>query len=199
MIFIKNIIRYRGGNLKLIVGLGNPGDEYKNTRHNVGYMVLDHFASLINMEFNKEKFNGSYFDVTIDGEKVIFLKPLSYMNLSGEVVVKFINFFKIDVNDILIIHDDLDLDIGKYKLKYKGSSGGHNGLKNIELHLKTNVYKRWKIGISNDKRMETKDYVLGKFNQEEKNKIDEIIKISDTLIPDFLKLDFDRLMNKYHN
>lgn len=199
MIYINNIMGYRGGKLKLIVGLGNPGREYENTRHNVGFMVLDYYSKLINKEFNKEKFNGVYFDTIINGEKVVFLKPLSYMNLSGEVVYKFVDYFNIDISDIMIIHDDLDLEIGKYKLKYKGSSGGHNGLKNIELHLKTNIYKRWKIGISNNKNIDTKDYVLGKFSKDDKELLNEIIKLSSSLIPDFIDLDFDKLMNKYHN
>lgn len=185
--------------MKLIVGLGNPGNEYENTRHNIGFMVLDYYSSLIKKDFNKKKFNGLYFDTVINDEKVIFLKPLSYMNLSGEVIYNFANYFKIDVSDIFIIHDDLDLEIGCFKLKYKGSSGGHNGLKNIELHFKTNEYKRWKIGISNNKTIDTRDYVLGKFNSEELEKIKAIIKLSDNLIPDFIKLDFDKLMNKYHN
>ena len=120
--------------MKLIVGLGNPGNEYKNTRHNIGFMVLDKIADKLNESFNKENFSGKYFMTNINGEKTIFLKPQKYMNLSGEVVRDFVNFFKIDINDILIICDDLDTQVGTYRLRYKGSSGGHNGLKNIELH-----------------------------------------------------------------
>lgn len=185
--------------MKLIVGLGNPGQEYENTRHNIGYMVLDYYSSKINKNFEREKFNGKYYDTVINGEKVIFLKPLSYMNLSGEVIIKFVNYFKIDLNDILIIHDDLDIEVGKYKLKYKGSSGGHNGLKSIESNLKTSEYKRWKIGISNNKKIDTKDYVLGKFSESELQLINPIIELSSHIIPDFVNKDFQFLMNKYHN
>ena len=134
--------------MKLIVGLGNKGKEYDNTRHNIGFMALDRILEEYNLVLNKEKFNGLYIDTVINGEKIIFLKPLKYMNLSGEVIKKYIDFFKIEISDILIISDDMDLDIGRYKLRYKGSSGGHNGLKNIEQNIGTNVYKRLKIGIS---------------------------------------------------
>ena len=114
--------------MKLIVGLGNPGKEYENTRHNIGFMVIDNY--LKNEKF-KTKFNGMYLKKVINNEEVIFLKRLSYMNLSGEVVKKYVNYFKINLSDLLIISDDLDMPCFKIKLKYKGSSGGHNGLKNI--------------------------------------------------------------------
>lgn len=184
--------------MKLIVGLGNPGGEYENTRHNIGFMMLDAYAKNKNLVIDKKKFNGSYCDTILNGEKVILLKPLSYMNLSGEVVRRFIDFYKIDISDILIVHDDLDLKVGNYKLKEKGGSGGHNGLKNIELHLNSQNYKRLKIGISNDKTKDTKDYVLGHFSLEE-NKIyqtlsEKVIK----MIDDFLLEDFAILMNQYN-
>ncbi|MEI3507990.1 MAG: aminoacyl-tRNA hydrolase [Bacilli bacterium] len=137
--------------MKLIVGLGNPGKEYENTRHNAGFRFIDSYAKAKNLSFNKEKFNGLYTDFLQNDEKIILLKPQKYMNLSGEVIKTYLDFFKIKVNNMLIIVDDLDTEVGKIKLRYKGSSGGHNGLKNIENHLKTQDYKRLKIGISNDK------------------------------------------------
>lgn len=185
--------------MKLIVGLGNPGKEYQKTRHNIGFMVLDYFAERNNLDFSKNKFNGNYTEFKIENEKVLLLKPLSYMNLSGEVVKKYVDFFKIPVSDILIIHDDLDINIGKYKLKEVGSSGGHNGLKNIELNLGTNKYKRMKIGISKDKNIDTKDYVLGKFSNEDLLILDNIIKKSENIINDFCKVDYNKLMNKYNH
>ena len=133
------------------------------------------------------------------GEKILLVKPLSYMNLSGEVVGKFVNFFKIDINDILVISDDLDLEVGRIRLRSKGSSGGHNGLKNIALHLNTEDFKRLKIGISNNKLIDTKDYVLGKFSKEDKETIEKMKPTIDELLEDFLNLDFDRLMGKYNN
>ena len=124
--------------MKLIVGLGNPGKEYENTRHNIGFMVIDNY--LKNEKF-KTKFNGMYLKKVINNEEVIFLKPLSYMNLSGEVVKKYVNYFKINLSDLLIISDDLDMPCFKIKLKYKGSSGGHNGLKNIIQNINTEEFK----------------------------------------------------------
>ena len=184
--------------MKLIVGLGNPGDEYKNTRHNTGYIFIDDFAQKNKVTIDKKKFNGLYTELNIDGEKVILLKPLSYMNLSGEVVIKYVNYFKIDIKDVLIINDDLDLPVGKIRLRETGSSGGHNGLKNIALHLKTENFKRLKIGISNNKDIDTKDYVLGGFSKEERETIEQMKGEISNLLRDFVSLDFDRLMNKYN-
>ncbi len=184
--------------MKLIVGLGNPGNEYENTRHNMGFILLDFFAEKHNIKINKEKFNGLYAQTTINGEKVILLKPLSFMNLSGEVVEKYVNFYKINIDDILIINDDLDLNFGRIKLKMAGSSGGHNGLKNIILHLNTENFKRLKIGISKNKLIDTKDYVLGKFKKEELDCLDELkIKINN-LLDDYFEMNFEKLMCKYN-
>ena len=184
--------------MKLIVGLGNPGKEYENTRHNMGFIFLDNFAEVHNTNIDKEKYNGLYSQTIINGEKVILLKPLSYMNLSGEVVKRYVDYFKIDVNDILVISDDLDLTFGKIRLRPDGSSGGHNGLKNIALHLGTEKFKRLKIGISNDKSIDTKDYVLGKFSKEEKEKINNLKEEISNILFDYLNTDFDKLMCKYN-
>lgn len=184
--------------MKLIVGLGNPGKEYDRTRHNMGFMALDYYVNKNNLPNFKEKFNGLYIDCIIDGERFILLKPLSYMNLSGVVIKKFVDYFKIDIQDILIICDDLDMPIGKLKLKYQGSSGGHNGLKNIEENIGTREYKRLKLGIGNDKEISTKDYVLSKFNNQQLKIIDEQIELVSKIIDDYFILSFDKLMNKYN-
>lgn len=184
--------------MKLVVGLGNPGKEYENTRHNIGFDVIDSYLKRLNADANKNKFDGLYTEVNINGEKVIFLKPQKYMNLSGEVVRKYYDFYKINIDDILIIHDDLDQLVGKIKLKQNSSSGGHNGIKNIELHLGSKDYKRLKIGISNDKSINTKDYVLGKISKNERKILDESIDVCCSIIDDFFKLSFDELMNKYN-
>ena len=181
--------------MKLIVGLGNPGKEYENTRHNIGFMVIDNY--LKNEKF-KTKFNGMYLKKVINNEEVIFLKPLSYMNLSGEVVKKYVNYFKIDLSDLLIISDDLDMPCFKIKLKYKGSSGGHNGLKNIIQNINTEEFKRLKIGISNNLNIDTKSYVLSKFNQEELEKLHKKFEITNNIINDFINLDFEKVMSKYN-
>jgi PTH1 family peptidyl-tRNA hydrolase len=185
--------------MKLIVGLGNPGREYEKTRHNIGFMTIDKYADKLGVSITKDKFNGLYGETNISGEKVILLKPQSYINLSGEVIRKYVDFFKINVEDILIIHDDLDLAVGTYKIKQKGSSGGHNGLKNIELHLGTQEYKRIKVGISNNKMMDTKDYVLGKLSKEDSDKIEEVKDIVMDILDDYFKMDFDSLMAKYNH
>ena len=185
--------------MKLIVGLGNPGKEYENTRHNIGFMTIDKYANKLNLSIIKNKFNGLFIDTIINGEKTILLKPQAYINLSGEVIKKFVDFYKIDIEDILIIHDDLDLEVGTYKIKQKGSSGGHNGLKNIELHLGTQDYKRIKIGISNNKKIDTKDYVLSKLSNEDNKRLEIVENIVMDILDDYFKLDFNTLMNKYNH
>lgn len=184
--------------MKLIVGLGNPGKEYEKTRHNIGFMCIDRITEYFNVNLDSKKFEGLYTQIYYQGEKVILLKPLKYMNLSGEVIRDFIKFFKIDINDILIICDDLDTHIGTYRFKCQGSSGGHNGLKNIQLNLSTQQYKRLKIGISNNKLMDTKDYVLGKFKDDELSIIEKILDEIPHMMIDYLSLTFDKVMNKYN-
>lgn len=184
--------------MKLIVGLGNPGKEYENTRHNMGFMFLDYYLNEYSLLCTKEKFGGMYIYSKINGEKVIFLKPLSYMNLSGIVVKKYIDYFKIDINDILILCDDLDLDLGRVKLKYKGSSGGHNGLKSIENNIGSSEYKRLKLGIGNNKNTETKDYVLSKFSNDDLKIIDSEKLLVKQIIDDYFSITFEQLMSKYN-
>ena len=185
--------------MKLIVGLGNPGGEYNNTRHNIGYMYLDSIAKDKGLVFEKEKFNAKYTEYNYKGEKILLVKPLSYMNLSGDVVRKYIDYFKIDIDDVLIIHDDLDMHFGRVKIVYDSSSGGHNGIKDIENKLGTHKYARLKIGISNNKNIETKDYVLGKFSDIELKELSMIYGKLSSLIDDFCDISLDRLMSKYNN
>ncbi len=185
--------------MKLIVGLGNPGKLYEKTRHNIGFAVLDELARHFNIEFKKVKYGGKYLCTVIDSEKVILLKPQKYINITGEVLVKYVNYFNIDVADILIIHDDLDLETGHFKLKTKGSSAGHKGLKNIEQNLGTQEYNRLKIGISNNKNIETKNYVLGRFGKSEKEIIDSVIVIAKNIALDFISSDIEVIMNNYNS
>ncbi len=184
--------------MKLIVGLGNPGKEYENTRHNIGFMALDKLSQSLNINIDKNKFDGLYGEKIINDEKILFLKPQKYMNLSGEVVRKYVDFFKIKIEDILIINDDLDLPLGKIKIKFQGSCGGHNGLRNIEQHLSTDKYKRIKIGISNNKLFDTKDYVLSKFNKEELEILNKTIDIIPQIFDDYINYSFDKVMSKYN-
>lgn len=186
--------------MKLIIGLGNPGNEYINTRHNIGFGLLDFIAHKNNFEFKiDKKFNASSCYLSIRGEKVILVKPLSFMNLSGNVVSKYANFYDVNSRDILVIQDDLDMTFGKVRILYGSSSGGHNGIKSIIDGIGTKEFVRLKIGISNNKLINTKDYVLGKFNKEEIEKIDDIYLKLEDIINDFVLLDVDKLKQKYNN
>lgn len=184
--------------MKLIVGLGNPGREYECTRHNVGFMVIDKLIEYYNCDNMKNKFGGLYSETTINNEKVIFLKPQEYINLSGIVIKRYVDYFKIDISDILVINDDLDLKTGNIKIKMSGGSGGHNGLKNIEFCLETKDYKRIKIGISNNKQIDTKDYVLGKIDDDDMKLIKSIVEMFPTIINDYFNMSFSNLMTKYN-
>ena len=184
--------------MKMIVGLGNPGKEYENTRHNAGFIVIDNYAKRNNITSFRKKFNGLYAKFTHNNENYILLKPLSYMNLSGTVVKRYASFFKIKPEDILVIHDDLDLPVGKIKIKFKGSSGGHNGIKNIIDNLKTEVFPHFKIGIGKDENIPYLNYVIGKFSKEDLDKINKILEFSSDVINDFLDYDIEKVMSKYN-
>ena len=185
--------------MKLIVGLGNPGKEYTNTRHNVGFNFLDYCVESFKITDSwTKKFDGVYLQTTIGKEKVIFFKPHTFMNLSGIAVHKIMDYFKIDISDLLIVSDDMDLLIGNYKLKLKGSSGGHNGLKNIEEQLGTSNYKRLKIGISKNSDGSSKDYVLGNFSSSERDILTHLFQDLEVVLKDYLVLPFEDLMSKYN-
>lgn len=181
--------------MKLICGLGNPGKEYENTRHNVGFMIVDNYLKTEKMS---KKFNGLYCEMRIGSEKVIFLKPQSYMNLSGDVVKPFVDYYDIDLSDVLIIRDDLDLELGKTRIKFDSSSGGDNGIKSIINRLGSQQFYQYKIGISNDKQRDTKDYVLGKFSKEERMILDEIINDSQNLIDGFIRGEITTTTDRYY-
>lgn len=185
--------------MKLIAALGNPGKEYENTRHNSGFRFIDEYAKRKSLTFDKQKFKGLYTTLKHNDEKVILLKPQKFMNLSGEVIKQFMDFYKIDSEDLLIICDDLDTEAGHLKLKYKGSSGGHNGLKSIEQNINTNEYKRVKIGISNNIKQDKINYVIGKISKQELEKLNSVNKYAEQLIDDYLNMNFDNVMNKYNS
>lgn len=185
--------------MRLVVGLGNPGKEYANTRHNIGFQLVDAIVKNKGIEFNKSKFNAKYCECNINEEKVIFIKPLSYMNLSGSVVAEFVSYYKIPSQNVLVIQDDLDMNVGRVKIVYNSSSGGHNGIKDIERCLGTKEYIRIKIGIANDKNVDTKDYVLGNFSQAELEILrQDYVRLLD-VVDDFCYLDLNRLMSKYNH
>ena len=184
--------------MKLVVGLGNKGREYENTRHNMGFMLVDRYLQYKNITDKfKEKFNAMYIETTINNEKVIFIKPMTYMNNSGIAVRAFLDFYKLNSEDVLVISDDLDLDLGKFRLRRNGSSGGHNGLKSIISHLGTDNFKRLRIGISNDKD-DVINYVLSKFSKKELNEIDTMFDTLVDVLDDYFVMDFTFLMSKYN-
>lgn len=182
--------------MKLIVGLGNPGKNYENTRHNCGFKAINFYAEKNNLTF-KNKFNGEYCENVINNEKIILLKPQTYMNLSGECVIKFVNYYNINIEDILVIYDDVDFETGTFKIKRNGSSGGHNGIRNIIDNLKTENIKRIRMGISKNE-IARMDYVLGKFSKEDTEKINNILPTIEKVINDFTIKTIDQLMDTYN-
>ena len=158
--------------MKMIVGLGNPGKQYELTRHNVGFLCIDEAEKRYNLTFKFESaFNAMVATTNIGGEKTIFVKPQTYMNLSGEAVGKILKYYKVDIADMLVIYDDMDLNFGSLRLREKGSAGGHNGIKNIIAHVGTQEFKRIRVGISGHANIDAKDYVLGRFSKDEQSKL----------------------------
>lgn len=158
----------------LIVGLGNPGSQYDRTRHNLGFLVADKIASDNSASFSKG-YKGEYAEFFMDGEKHYVLKPHTYMNLSGESVQPLAAYYKIDVEDIIAIHDDMDIEFGRLKIKKGGNDGGHKGIRSMIQMLGDKSFIRLKMGIGKDSRKDTVGHVLGKFSTEETEKLDEFI------------------------
>ena len=179
----------------LFVGLGNDGNEYQFTRHNVGFMFIDYLAEMYNLDKINNKFKSSIFRGSILENDVILCKPKTMMNLSGEAVKLIKNFYKINKNNIFIFHDELDLALGKIKFKNGGGSAGHNGIKNIDKNI-GNDYYRIRIGIKNlEKSFIPEKFVLSKFNKKEKNEIDKKIVLIYENINFILKKEINNFMN----
>ena len=181
--------------MKLVVGIGNPERKYDKTRHNIGFRVLDHYLPDADWQ---TKFNAMYYKKTIKGEIVYFIKPLTYVNLSGIAVREYVNYFDIALEDILIIQDDLAQEIGSYKLKKNSSSGGHNGIKSIIQELGSEEFARLKIGIKNDYLKDTVSFVLGKFTKKDNEIIENNLEVFDDIIDSFIKKGIDYTMNIYN-
>ena len=184
--------------MKIIVGLGNPEPKYNMTRHNIGFMCINHIVFSTNLSY-KTKFKSEYAETNINGEKIIFIKPLTYMNLSGEAVIKFVDFYNLDLEDLIILYDDKDLNFGEIKIKTNSSHGGHNGMRNIIQHLKTKNIKRVKIGIKTPYMKDTKNFVLGKFSKEEEKELGNTYIKVEEIVKDFIiNSDIASLTNKHH-
>lgn len=178
--------------IKLFVGLGNPGREYQNTRHNIGFMAIDRF----NLSYT-QKFKGDYSTQDFQGEKIYFLKPQTYMNLSGESVVALMNFFKITINEVLIVHDEIDLPFGSISLKKGGGLAGHNGLKSIAGLLGSQDFYRMRLGVGRPLFGQVSDFVLGEFSKDEKIQLDNYLNNAKKVIEDILKIGFEKASNLY--
>lgn len=183
----------------LIVGLGNPGDEYDGTRHNTGFMVLDAFAKASNIVFEDRRY-GYIAETSIKGRKVFLLKPTTYMNLSGNAVRYWLNKENIDVQRLLVVVDDLSLPLGALRLKGKGSNGGHNGLGNIQSVIGTQQYARLRVGIGNDfpKGMQV-DWVLGKYDDSDMKELTPSIDTAIEMIKSFVLAGINITMNKFNS
>jgi len=183
----------------LIVGLGNPGSKYQNTRHNIGFDILDFISDKNETDFETERL-GDLSKISIKGKKVFLLKPSTFMNLSGKAVKYWMRQENIKIENLLIISDDLNLPLGKVRLRASGSSGGHNGLENIESTLNSKKYSRLRIGISNpNENFNQVDFVLGKFNDEEYNQLSSEFSNIDKLITSFVISGVDQTMNNFNN
>lgn len=182
----------------IIVGLGNPGKEYEKTRHNVGFMFVDELAKTYNLEFKLDKkLQCMKTEVLIKGEKHIIIKPITYMNLSGNSVRSVVDYYKKTADDVIVIYDDMDLDLAKVRIRKNGSSGGHNGIKSIIACLNTENFKRIRIGIGPHPQ-DAIDYVLGKFSKKDQATLDNVLLKAPNMIEDLINKGMDYLMNNYN-
>lgn len=185
--------------MKWIVGLGNPGPAYEKTRHNVGFMALDALAERHGMKFNNNKCKSVIAEGFIGGKKVVLIKPMTFMNLSGEAVRAFMDYYKVDLEDMVVVYDDLDTEVGRIRLRYQGSAGGHNGIKSIIQHTGTQTFNRIRMGISRpEPGFAVVDYVLGKFPRKERDLLQNMIENTCDALEYCLDHTFDQTMQKFN-
>ena len=183
----------------IIAGLGNPTREYEKTRHNVGFEVIDVLADMLGTTVEEKKFKGLYGRGIIGGEKVLLLKPQTFMNLSGESVKAAADFYKVDHEHIIIIYDDISLDVGQLRIRKKGSAGGHNGIKNIIAHLGTQEFPRIKVGVGDKpKKMDLADYVLSRFSKEDRAAMEDAFKEAAKAVEVMITEGMDTAMNQFN-
>lgn len=183
----------------VIVGLGNPGGKYSLTRHNVGFDVIDLVSKKLDIKVNKVKFKALIGEGTWGGQRIVLVKPSTYMNLSGESIRPLMDFYKLDPRDLMVVLDDIDIEFGTLRIKKKGSAGTHNGLKSIISHIGTDQFPRLKIGIGQKPpSYDLADFVLSKFSKSERIIIDEAIANAADAIDEFIIRGIDSAMNKYN-
>lgn len=185
--------------MKLIVGLGNPGKQYEKTRHNIGFEVIDKLSGRLGIPLDQSKFKGLYGIGHSQGEKILLLKPLTYMNLSGESIRAVMDYYNINLEDIIVIYDDLDLPVGKIRLRQKGSAGGHNGIKSTILHVGSQEFNRIRVGIDRPKNGQSiTDYVLGRFTKEEMEVLEEVVLKCSEACESSFEIPFLQVMNEFN-
>lgn len=183
----------------LIVGLGNPEEDYSGTRHNMGFDTINKIGKKYNIKINKKKFNGLYEKANIEGKECILLKPQTYMNLSGICVKNFMSFYKIPSENVLLIYDDMDVDIGKIKIRKKGHAGSHNGMKSVIENLQTIEFPRVRVGIGKPQENEDKiKYVIGPISLKAKQELEETTDQACNAVIQILKNGIDYAMNQYN-
>ncbi len=185
--------------LKCFVGLGNPGKQYEHNRHNVGFMAIDRFAAKFGIASFQNKGKALLGEGHVDGKKVYLLKPLTYMNLSGEAVRAFMDFYKLELRDVTILYDDMDTPFGQIRLRYQGSAGGHNGIKSIIQHVGTQSFHRIRIGVSRPAPgFNIADYVLSNFTKDETQQLDQVLDATCEAMEYSLKHSFEKTMAKFN-
>ena len=196
-IFKKLTVNRKNGPIEhLVVGLGNPGSKYENTRHNVGFIALDYIANQLDVNFNKSKFDALFSEAVIDGKRVLLIKPQTFMNLSGESVIQFMSFYKIPSENVIILFDDISLAPGNLRVKRSGSHGGHNGMRNIIQLAKTDNFPRIKIGIgAKPTDWDLADWVTSKFSDEDLKLINKAAKNSYAALKLMLNGEIEKAMN----
>jgi PTH1 family peptidyl-tRNA hydrolase len=186
------------GDMKIVVGLGNPGDEYINTRHNMGFKVIDSVSKSLDIEVKQRKFGGRFGSGEFSGNKLILLKPWQFMNRSGQVVATATGFYKLSVGDLLVITDDMDLEPGRIRIRAKGSAGGHNGLADIIEKLGTNAFARCRIGIGRNREDDAVDHVLDKPAKEEEPLLAEAIERARKAVFCWIEYGTEKTMNEFN-
>ncbi len=184
----------------VIVGLGNPGDKYKNTRHNAGFIAIDHIIKEHNVSNKKVKFKSEIFEATLENQRVLLVKPQTYMNLSGDAVIQLANFYKIPAEKFIVIVDDISLPVGKIRIRRKGSAGGHNGLKDIIFKTGTEQFTRIKIGVgAKPEKWDLADWVLSDFTSSERPLLDNAMQKAHSALSLIVNDKIDDAMNKLNS